>query len=115
MPASQRTVDRYFDTNAFRVLQTTPAADGFVPFQAFGNSGVGVLRGPELFNIDFNLSRNFRLTEKHLVQFRAELFNALNHANLGVPGVNISGGGFGQIIQTSTEARIIQLALKYEF
>jgi hypothetical protein len=74
-----------------------------------------VLRGPELFNIDFNLSRNFALTEKHRLQFRAEFFNALNHANFGVPGVNISSGGFGQIIQTSTEARIIQLALKYRF
>jgi outer membrane receptor protein involved in Fe transport len=115
LPGSQRTVDRYFDINAFRVLQTNPAADGFVPFQAFGNSGVGVLRGPGLFNIDFNLSKNFALTEKHALQFRAEFFNALNRTNFGVPGVNISSGGFGQITQTSTEARIIQLALKYRF
>ena len=49
------------------------------------------------------------------LQFRAEFFNTLNHANFGVPGVNISSGGFGQITQTSTEARIIQLALKYRF
>jgi hypothetical protein len=115
LAGSQRTVDRYFDTNAFRILQTNPAAEGFVPFQAFGNSGVGVLRGPGLFNIDFNLSKNFALAEKHVLQFRAEFFNALNHANFGVPGVNISSGGFGQITQTSTEARIIQLAIKYRF
>ena len=83
--------------------------------QAFGNSGVGVLRGPGLFNIDFNLSRSFAVTEKHRLQFRAEFFNALNHANFGVPGVNMSSGGFGRINQTSTEARIIQLALKYKF
>jgi len=115
LPGAQRTVDRYFDTNAFRILQTNPAADGFVPLQAFGNSGVGVLRGPGLFNIDFNLSRSFAVTEKHRLQFRAEFFNALNHANFGVPGVNMSSGGFGRINQTSTEARIIQLALKYKF
>jgi hypothetical protein len=115
LPASQRTVDRYFDTNAFKILQTNPAVDGFVPFQAYGNSGVGVLRGPGLFNIDFNLSKNLTVTEKHVIQFRAEFFNALNRTNFGVPGVNISSGGFGQITQTSTEARIIQLALKYKF
>jgi len=74
-----------------------------------------VLRGPGLFNIDCNLSKSFAVTEKHTLQFRAEFFNALNHANFGVPGVNISSGGFGQIIQTSAEARIIQLALKYKF
>jgi len=115
LPASERAVDRYFDTNAFKTLQTNPALDGFVPFQAFGNSGVGVIRGPGLFNIDFNLSKTFAVTDKHSLQFRAEFFNALNHANFGVPGVNISSGGFGQIKQTSTEARIIQLALKYKF
>jgi len=115
LPDPQRTVDRYFDTSAFRILQTNPALDGFVPLQAFGNSGVGVLRGPGLFNIDFNLSRNFAVTERHVLQFRAEFFNALNHPSFGVPGVNISSGGFGQIIQTATEARIIQLALKYKF
>jgi len=115
LPDAQRTVDRYFDTNAFRILQTSPAAEGFVAFQAFGNSGVGVLRGPGMFNIDFNLSRNFEITEKRTIQFRAEFFNALNHTNFGVPGVNMSSGGFGQIIQTSTESRIIQLALKYKF
>jgi len=115
LPDSQRTVDRYFDTNAFKILQTSPTADGFVPFQAFGNSGVGVMRGPGLFNIDFNLSKSFAITERQVVQFRAEFFNALNHSNFSVPGVNISSGGFGQIIQTSTESRIIQFALKYRF
>ena len=115
LPDGQRTVDRYFDTAAFKVLQTDPTRDGFVPFQAFGNSGVGIIRGPGLFNIDFNLSKRFRLAEKQDVQFRAEFFNALNHANFGVPGVNMSSGGFGQIINTATDPRVIQFALKYRF
>ena len=115
LPSDQRTADRYFDTNAFRILQTSPTLEGFVPFQAYGNSGVGVLRGPGLFNVDFNLSKNFALSEKYTLQFRSEFFNALNHTNLGVPGVNISSGGFGAVSQTSTEARIIQFALKLRF
>lgn len=114
LPAHQRSVDRWFDTNAFLLLQTDPALRGFVPNQAFGNSGVGILRGPGLFNIDFNLNKTFAITERHKVQFRTEFFNAFNRANFSVPGVNI-GGGFGQIVSSSTEARIIQFALKYRF
>jgi hypothetical protein len=114
LPESQRTVDRYLDASAFSILQVNPALSGFVPFQAFGNSGVGILRGPGLANVDLNASKNFRITEKQSLQFRAEFFNLLNHANFGVPGVSLEAG-FGQISQTSTEARIIQFAIKYRF
>jgi len=111
---NQRTADRWFDTGAFSILQTNPALAGFFPNTAFGNSGVGILRGPGVMNVDFNLNKTFRITERQNVQFRAEFFNALNRANLGVPGVT-AGAGFGQIINTSTEPRIIQFALKYRF
>ncbi len=114
LSSGQRHVDRWFDTAAFVILQTDPTRAGFVPNQAFGNSGVGVLRGPGLGNLDFNLSKNFRVSESNTLQFRAEFFNAFNRANFSVPGVN-AGAGFGQIVSTSTEARIIQFALKYRF
>ncbi len=114
LPEGQRTVDRWFDTNAFRILRAVAGQDGFVPNQAFGNSGIGILRAPGLVNVDFNLSKNFKLCERHSLQFRGELFNAFNRANFSVPGVEASSG-FGQIVGTSTEARIIQFALKYRF
>jgi hypothetical protein len=111
---SQRSVDRWFDTSAFVILNPTAGGAGFVPNQAFGNSGIGILRGPDLVNVDFNLNKTFAVTERHSLQFRAEFFNAFNHPSLSVPGVNASAG-FGQIVSSSTEARIIQLALKYRF
>ncbi len=114
LPAEQQTVDRFFDTSAFRALSPTAGAVGFVPNQAFGNSGVGVVRGPNLINVDFNLSKTFDITERQSIQFRTEFFNAFNRANFGVPGVRI-GAGFGQMVNTITEARIIQFALKYRF
>jgi hypothetical protein len=113
LPSDQRTADRWFDTSAFVALSATPGATGFVPNQIFGNSGVGILRGPGLVNFDFNLAKDFRLHERLSAQFRAEFFNALNHTNLGVPGVTI-GAGFGQIT-TAADARIIQFALKLRF
>jgi hypothetical protein len=113
LPDSQRTVDRWFDTSAFVALNATPGQPGFVPNQIYGNSGVGILRGPGLVNLDFNLSKEFRMGERVSTQFRAEFFNALNHANLGVPGVTL-GAGFGQIV-SAADARIIQFALKARF
>jgi len=114
LPGGQQSVDRWFDTNAFVILQTSRTVAGFVANQAFGNSGPGIMRGPNLHNIDFNLNKTFAVTERHTIQFRAEFFNAFNRANFGVPGVTM-GAGFGQIVNTSTEARIIQFGLKYRF
>jgi hypothetical protein len=114
LPSGQQTAERFIDTNAFVILQTNPALAGFVPNQAFGNSGVGVVRGPNLINIDFNLNKNFQITERNSLQFRAEFFNAFNRANFGVPGITM-GAGFGEVVNTATEARIIQFGLKYRF
>jgi hypothetical protein len=111
---SARNVDRWFDTNAFVTLNPTPGQAGFVPNQAFGDSGVGILRGPGLLNLDFNLNKTFAFSDRHTVQFRAEFFNAFNRANFSVPGVTM-GAGFSQITSTATEPRIIQFALKYRF
>ena len=112
-PEDQRTVDRYFDTNAFVPLSATPGQVGFVPNQIFGNSGVGIVRGPGLVNLDFNLAKTFAFTERFSAQLRGEFFNALNHTNFGVPGVT-TGAGFGQIV-SAYDARIIQFGLKLRF
>jgi hypothetical protein len=113
LPDEERTVDRWFDTGAFVALNPTPGAPGFFPNQIFGNSGVGILRGPGYVNLDFNLAKTFAFTERFSAQLRGEFFNALNRANFGVPGVTI-GANFGQI-NRAQEARIIQFGLKLRF
>jgi len=45
------------------------------------------------------------------LQFRAESFNTLNHANLGNPVANIGAATVGRIL-SATEPRILQFALK---
>jgi len=112
LPDDQRTVDRWIDTSAFVATRSTPGV-GFVPNTIYGNSGVGIIRGPGQVNLDFNLAKDIRLMERLSAQFRTEIFNAFNHTNFGVPGVQI-GGGFGQIVSAS-EARIIQFGLKLLF
>ena len=100
-----------------------------VPFpQCFnlrGNAGRNILTGPGTMNLDFSLFKNNpvqRISESFNVQFRAEMFNILNHANFAVPvtpdntdifnSTGTSTGITGLLTSTTTTAREIQFALK---
>jgi hypothetical protein len=100
--------DLWMDINCFQ-----HAAPG-----TFGNSGVGILRGPGYFNWDLGISKNFYLSDRRYLQFRAEAFNVLNHANfnLGLGNANIADpGSFGKVSGTISAPRIIELAVKLVF
>ena len=94
-------------------------------FNLRGNSGRNILTAPGLSNLDFSIFKNNpvrRISESFNVQFRAEFFNILNHANFAVP--NNPGntdifdshgaptGVTGLLTSTATTSRQIQLALK---
>jgi hypothetical protein len=106
LPRAQRTVERWFNTDAFAVLSPAP--------QAFGNSGVGIIRGPGLANFDFSIAKNIKLDENRYFQFRTELFNAFNHPNFGPPDIRREATTFGRIFRAS-DGRIIQFGLKLYF
>lgn len=61
-----------------------------------GNLGRNSLRGFPAWQIDLALSRQFNLTERVNLQFRAELFNVLNHPNFGDPINSLGNPFFGQ-------------------
>src|SRR5262249_2513846 len=69
--------ERWFDIGAFPV----------VPLNAFrfGNSGRNILDGPGYAGLNLAASRRFRFGERATLQFRWEVFNATNHANLQLP------------------------------
>lgn len=79
--------------------------------------------GPGLISVDASLVKNTSIAERMNVQFRAEAFNVINHANFAPPIDNQtvfdqSGNpvaGAGEIDQTQTPAREIQVALKLIF
>ncbi len=106
LPESERTLTRYFNTDAFAAF--SPGT------QAFGDAGIGIMRGPGYVNFDFTLAKNFRVSDRRSVQFRTELFNAFNHPNFGPPNIQREQGGFGQIL-TAGNGRIIQFGLKFYF
>jgi hypothetical protein len=53
--------------------------------------------------------------ESHILQFRVEAFNALNHPVWSNPNANILSAGFGSITGTAIPMRQMQVALKYVF
>ena len=70
--------------------------------------------GPASYNLDSSLFKVIPIHEKLKLQFRAELFNALNHANLGNPVANIASATVGQILSASSP-RIMQFGLRLAF
>ena len=82
----------------------------------FGDSGIGIILGPGQVNFDISLLKVTAITERQSVQFRAEFFNAFNHPQFNNPVTNQqTAATFGIIQSTSTNARVIQFALKYIF
>ena len=111
--ADNPTPDRYFVAQAFQ----NPLAG------QFGTCGRNNLIGPSNWNVDFSTLKDFRISEKHALQFRMEMFNAPNHPAWGSPSASWGNSnappappatGFGRIRGTS-QLRQIQFALKYHF
>jgi hypothetical protein len=80
----------------------------------FGDSGVGVVLGPGQFNWDITIVKTTRITERQVLIFRTEFFNAFNHAQFSNPVVTL-GATLGEITSTSVNPRIMQFGLKYMF
>ena len=80
----------------------------------FGNSGRNILRGPRLFNTDFSVIKDTRITEGVSFQFRAEFFNTLNNVNFNNPTTNLTSGNFARIT-SAKDPRIIQFGAKFLF
>ena len=79
------------------------------------NAGRNLIWGPPTRSMDFSLSRVFQLPwEGDYVQFRFESFNFTNTPTFGRPNTAIGGANAG-IINSASEPRRIQFALKYVF
>lgn len=101
LPRGQRTIFEYFNTDCFHVT----------PFGTYGNSSRNIVESPGILNFDLAVHKNFRITERVRLQFRSEFFNAWNHAQFGVPQMNVQNRLFGQI-RSAMAPREIQFALK---
>ena len=63
-------------------MQPRPLEPASAP-GTFGYVALNSFFGPHYFNADASLSKAFKVNERVSAQFRAEIFNAFNHVNLG--------------------------------
>jgi hypothetical protein len=109
--------ESWFDPNAFAPVTAV----------RFGTSGRSVLRGPGLVNLDASIFRDFPLTEKFKLQFRAEAFNVSNTPAFNNPGATVSSptrmangtiinlNGYTEITSAQATERQFRFALKLMF
>jgi len=111
LSGDQQTISRWFNTAAF----DTKSADQLSwNIQALGSRFSGI-RGPSMDIWNVSGVKNFAVTEKLKMQFRAEFLNALNHTILSNPNTSVTSSAFGSITAASSQPRFIHLALKMTF
>ncbi|MBV8478148.1 MAG: hypothetical protein JOZ36_15930, partial [Acidobacteria bacterium] len=84
------------------------------PQGTFATTPRSICCGPGLNNWDITFGKRITLTEARYFQFRADIFNLINHTQWVNPDGNFSNTTFGQILSTR-EPRLVQLALKFYF
>src|SRR5262249_45825964 len=103
LSSDQRTLQRWFDTTAFRMVAGH-----------YGSSGRNILTAPGLTSLDFSLFKNFHISEVRRVQFRWEMYNSTNTPPFNMPGLTIGTGTFGAVTSAGS-GRVMQFGLRYEF
>ena len=78
-----------------------------------GNAGRNTVRGPGTQQVNLSVSKRFPINRARL-EFRAEIFNLLNHNNFGAPDGNISNGTVGTIT-TADDGRFLQFGIRLAF
>ncbi len=103
---------QYFNPLAFSL----PAAG------TLGTLGRNVLQGPSLVFLSAAVERAVWKTERQALRLRAEVFNLANHPNFQMPSglalfdsTGARVGTAGQITETTTSSRQIQLSARFAF
>jgi hypothetical protein len=105
-PASGQSPDHWFDTTAV----TAPA-----PLTG-GNLGLQSNYAPPTRSVDFSIFKDFRITERFRMEFRAETFNIANTPQYSTPDNNRQDTNFGVVTSTqSGSERHVQFELRMRF
>jgi hypothetical protein len=104
LPSSERTVARWFNTDAFAAA----------PQFTLGSASRNPVRGPGYRNVDLAVSRRLPAGAHTAIELRAEVFNLLNTPNFGAPAAVFGAAGFGSIT-SALDPRVVQVAAKVIF
>jgi Carboxypeptidase regulatory-like domain len=118
-PPGGRTPAEWFDISAYTVAYSNQAAG----IATGGDVGLQTITGPPTKTMDFSLFKNFKITERFGLQYRAEVTNLANFTVFNQPDLNLGdakalggNGNFGRITSSvnGTE-RHIQMSLRLTF
>ncbi len=120
LPLDQRTPDHWFNIAGFETASARQLLGNQIRTWPFRFS---TLRRQRMNNMDLALIKDTRITETHMIQFRAEALNAFNHPYFPSPVMTVttaqstSHSGFGQVTASNQDnyPRRLQLTLKYIF
>ena len=107
---SSRTLDKYFNTDAFSTAAFTGAN-----LYGYGDAGRNPVVGPGYINTDLSIFKEFALPEKTTLQTRFEFFNVTNTPHFSNPIGDMSSPNFGAIRYTNGQMRVVQAAVKVLF
>ncbi len=102
LPASQRTPAHFFNTSAFTTA----------PQFVIGNASRNPVRGPAYRDLDMALVKHTALPAETNMEFRCEFFNITNTPAFAQPNGSFGAAAFGSITSTTTDPRVIQLAIR---
>ncbi|MCX6633577.1 MAG: carboxypeptidase regulatory-like domain-containing protein [Acidobacteria bacterium] len=106
-----RAVDRAFDTTRFNTVSSQQLSQNYRTFPTQFNN----LRLDGTSNLNISVTKDFSFREKAKLQFRADAFNACNHALFGGANLTVTSAAFGVISNTTNAPRAIQGALRLTF
>lgn len=89
--SSNPTVNQWFNPNDFKLVSCQNTA--LPELCRYGNAGMGILEGPGAKIIDFSAFKNFTITERFKMQFRAEMYNLFNTPQFARPNGTLNTGG----------------------
>jgi hypothetical protein len=99
----EQTVERWFDTTAFRQRQGV---------ELVRTARLPDVRSGGRNNVDLSFFKTTQITETVKLQFRAEAFNAFNRPEWSSPNGAFGNANFARVTSTNTFARQLQFALK---
>ena len=103
-PKGPETPSEWFNTAAFAV--PLPGT--------YGTAGRNIVTSPGLFGLDVSLQKEQAIFESFKVQFRFDVYNAMNHPNFSLPGRIYGAANFG-VITSAADPRELQFAVKLLF
>lgn len=109
LPRGVRSIKRFYDVTAFKVLPAGGVSE------RIGNSGRNILTAPPVNNFDIGVFKTTPLHGDQTLEFRWEMYNALNHTQWSAPSTDMESPATFGVITGTAPPRIMQLVARYTF